>query len=195
MPKLGDAIFIGEKNYIEIQDDVDYRIAGVQSYGKGVVIRRTVKGSELTMKKYQVIKKNQLMWCKVDTKNGAFGLTHQEHVGALASTNMALADINESEYLPQYIETLFQLKPFHEWITKFSSGSTNRKYLTPKELMSKINLPDLDKDGQVSFQQRIIFFNNSNLFQELTHQQTLLKKLRQQILQEAIEAINLKLAY
>lgn len=61
MPVLGDAISITKKNYIEIQDDEEYRIAGVQSYGKGIVIRRVVKGSELTMKKYQLIEENQLM--------------------------------------------------------------------------------------------------------------------------------------
>jgi len=184
---LGDAISLDKKNYIDIQDDVEYRIAGVQSYGKGIVIRRTVKGSELTMKKYQVIKKNQLMWCKVDTKNGAFGITHDEHVGALASTNMALAEIQEDIYLPQFIETLFQLKPFHEWITKYSSGSTNRKYLTPKELMVKIEIPDLPRVGQNLFQNKINFLNSCGFYSEITSQQTLLKKLRQQILQEAIE--------
>ena len=100
---------------------------------------------------------------------------------------MALAEINEERYLPQFIETLFQLKPFYDWITKYSSGSTNRKYLTPKELMIKVEIPDLHHKEQVDFQDRINFFKSCGLFSRLTHQQTLLKKLRQQILQEAIE--------
>ena len=164
MELLGAAISLAEKNYIEIKDEGEYRIAGVQNYGKGIVIRRTVKGSELTMKKYQIIKKNHLMWCKVDTKNGAFGLTHDEHVGALASTNMALAKINEEKYLPQFIETLFQLKPFYDWITKYSSGSTNRKYLTPKELMAKVRIPDLSRAHQKTFQSKVDFMKSCGFF-------------------------------
>jgi type I restriction enzyme, S subunit len=171
----------------KIIDEEEYQIAGVQNYGRGVVIRRTVKGSGLTMKKYQVIDKNQLMWCKVDTKNGAFGLTHSDHKGALASTNMVLAKINEEKYLPRFIETLFKLKPFYEWITKYSSGSTNRKYLTPSELLERVEIPDLTKSQQIEFQERIDFLDSCGFFTELTHQQTLLDKLRQAILQEAIE--------
>lgn len=187
MAILGKAISLTKPNYIGIEDDKRYYIAGVQNYGKGVVIRREVMGFELTMKKYQVIKKNQLMWCKVDTKNGAFGITHEQHAGALASTNMMLATINEKQYLPRFIETLFRLKPFYDWITKYSSGSTNRKYLTPKELLEKVEIPDLTLSEQISFQKRVDFFEKNCFEIELTHQQELLKKLRQQILQEAIE--------
>lgn len=187
MAVLGKAISLSKANYIDIEDDKEYRIAGVQNYGKGVVIRRIVMGSELTMKKYQVIKKNQLMWCKVDTKNGAFGITHEHHVGALASTNMALATINEELYIPEFVEALFQLKPFYDWITKYSSGSTNRKYLIPKELLAKVEIPDLIINKQISFQKKVNFLKKSGFDTVLTHQQTLLKKLRQQILQEAIE--------
>ncbi|MCT7992741.1 restriction endonuclease subunit S [Laspinema olomoucense] len=187
MAVLGQAISLSTANYINIEDDKEYRIAGVQNYGKGVVIRRIVRGSELTMKKYQVINKNQLMWCKVDTKNGAFGVTNEQHIGALASTNMALATINDELYLPEFVEALFQLKPFYDWITKYSSGSTNRKYLTPKELLKKVEIPDLTIGEQISFQKKVNFLKQSGFDAELTHQQTLLKKLRQQILQEAIE--------
>jgi type I restriction enzyme S subunit len=184
---LGCAISMPKANYINIEDNKEYRIAGVKSYGKGVVIRRTVMGSSLTMKKYQVIKENQLMWCKVDTKNGAFGITHKEHVGALASTNMALGTINGEIYVPEFIEALFQLKPFYDWITKYSSGSTNRKYLTPKDLLAKVEIPNLAINEQIAFQRKVDFLKQSGFDAELTHQQTLLKNLRKQILQEAIE--------
>ena len=180
MAQLKEAISIHKKkNYISIEDDKIYKIAGVQCYGKGIVIRRTVRGSELTMKKYQIIKENQLMWCKVDTKNGAFGITHKEHVGALASTNMALANIDENRYLPQFIETLFQLKPFYDWITKYSSGSTNRKYLTPNELMEKVTIPNFSIHEQTIFQKKVSNLKYSGLFETLANQQSLLKKLRQ----------------
>ena len=56
--KLGEFLKIDTQK-IAIDDAEEYKISGVQSYGKGVVIRRTVLGKELTMKQYQVIKENQ----------------------------------------------------------------------------------------------------------------------------------------
>jgi type I restriction enzyme S subunit len=187
MALLGDAIQIRKNNLINVKDDTGYLIAGIQNYGKGVVIRRTVKGSELTMKKYQIIEENQLMWCKVDTKNGAFGVTKKEHIGALASTNMCLADINKEKYLPVFIETLFAINPFHEWITKYSLGSTNRKYLTPIQLIERVEIPDLSIEQQKNFLLKVSVLNESGLVIENQNQSTYLTKLRQAILQDAIE--------
>ena len=106
--KLGLAIKMGQSKTINIDDSKEYVIAGVQSYGKGVINRRTELGKNLKMKKYQVIEKNYLMWCKVDTKNGAFGITMKEHVGSLASTNMALAKIDTDKFNPHFLERLFR---------------------------------------------------------------------------------------
>lgn len=188
MPRyLGDVLTLKFKNTIDIEDSVSYKIAGVQNYGQGIVIRREVQGKELTMKKYQVIEKNQLMWCKVDTKNGAFGITHEGHIGSLASTNMALATINEGQIIPEFLEILFKIPQFHEHITKYSSGSTNRKYLTPKQLFEVIKIPDLSIDEQQLLIDRVHSVKYSGLFEEIHNQQNLLTKLKQSILQEAIE--------
>ncbi|MDQ8180997.1 restriction endonuclease subunit S [Pelagicoccus sp. SDUM812005] len=185
--KLGDAIKLRNKNTIEIEDEKSYEISGVQNYGKGVVVRRRVLGQELTMRTYQVIESNQLMWCKVDTKNGAFGVTHSTHAGTLASGNMALADINLEKVDPTYLETLFRIPAFADYITKLSSGTTNRKYLTPKNLLNQVELPDLDLAGQQGFVEKLRTIEELGMDQEIDHQRSLLKKLKQAILQEAIQ--------
>jgi type I restriction enzyme S subunit len=185
--KLGDIITLRKGNTIEIQNSETYRISGVQNYGKGVVVRREVKGAELTMRQYQVIEPNQLMWCKVDTKNGAFGITHSEHTGALASPNMALADINLERADPSFLETLFRVQSFADYITHLSSGTTNRKYLTPRELLRQVTLPDWGPDQQRAFVSKLRKIEECGLAHEITHQQSLLAKLKQAILQEAIQ--------
>ena len=184
---LGDILVLRKGNSIEIQDAETYRISGIQNCGKGVVVRREVKGSELTMRQYQVIEPNQLMWCKVDTKNGAFGVTHPEHAGTLASPNMALADINLEKADPKFLETLFRVPSFADYITKLSSGTTNRKYLTPPELLRLVSLPDWDTKQQRAFVHKLRQIEDYGLAKEITHQETLLTKLQQAILQEAIQ--------
>ncbi len=184
--KLGDFLSLNTQK-IAIDDAEEYKISGVQSYGKGVVIRRTVFGKELNMKQYQVVKENQLMWCKVDTKSGAFGVTKDAHVGTLASTNMALANIDTTKVLPDFLESIFRIKHFHESITKASFGSTNRKYLTPKQLFENIAIPKLSIEKQKLFLKKLASLENSELNREISNQQTYLTKLRLAILQEAIE--------
>ena len=120
--KLGECLILNKTSKIKISDNKKYLISGVQNYGQGIIIRREVFGYELTMKTYQSISKNQLMWCIVDTKNGAFGLTKKEHVNTLASTNMALADIDTTKIDAEFLEILFRQKSFADYITKLSSG-------------------------------------------------------------------------
>jgi type I restriction enzyme S subunit len=185
--KLGDVLKLNKSSLIDIKDNQTYEISGVQNYGQGIVIRRKVLGSELNMKKYQSISKNQLMWCKVDTKNGAFGLTHDEHIGSLASTNMALADINTNRVNPEFLEVLFRQKAFADYITKYSSGTTNRKYLTPKQLFEKIELPNLNLVEQQEFIAKLERIEKIDVESEIQIQKQLLTKLKQCILQEAIQ--------
>ena len=127
------------------------------------------------------------MWCKVDTKNGAFGLTHDIHIGSLASTNMALADIDTNLINPEFLEVLFRQKAFADYITKFSSGTTNRKYLTPKQLFEKVELPDLNLSEQLNFIKKLKKIEGIGIELKLKNQKQLLSKLRQSILQEAIQ--------
>ncbi len=185
--KLGKYLSIDKDRLINIEPDTTYTIAGVQNYGKGVLNKRVVKGFDLTMKKYQVIKPNQLMWCKVDTKNGAFGITTDEHEGSLASTNMCLANINTFYLNPDFLQLLFTNQWFYNSITEKSTGTTNRQYLTPQQLFEQVEIPDFDIFEQEEFLIRYRSLKDSGIFEELDQQQTYLQLLRQTILQEAVQ--------
>lgn len=182
-----DFLNINNSTYLEIQSDKRYVIAGVQNYGKGILNKREVYGRDLTMKKYQVIEENCLMWCKVDTKNGAFGVTRKEHIGSLASTNMCLAKIDIVKVLPDFLQALFTLEKFYNSITEKSTGTTNRQYLTPKQLLELIEIPELNIEEQKTFLKRFYSLKNGGLFQEIDQQQSYLQLLRQTILQEAVQ--------
>jgi type I restriction enzyme S subunit len=190
--KLGEALKMGLSKSIEIDDFSEYTIAGVQSYGKGVINRRNELGKNLNMKKYQVIEPNYLMWCKVDTKNGAFGITKEEHRGSLASTNMALAKIDIEKFNPSFLEKLFSFDFFHKNITHLSSGSTNRKYLTPKQLFEIVEIPAMSKSEQDEFISLVNKLESINLNSEIAHQLSLIKQMRQAFLREAMQGKLLK---
>ena len=136
---------------INIEDEKVYKIIGVRSYGKGAYINREVQGQSLNMKKYQLVEPNLLLWCKVDTKNGAFGIVTENLVPSYASSNMALAKINNNLIANDYLQLLFTCPQFHKYLDLFVSGTTNRKYIKIDELLTKIKipLPSLEKQKEI----------------------------------------------
>lgn len=142
-PKVLMGFFLSKSqpDIINIKDEDRYKIIGVRSYGKGAFINREVIGQQLTMKKYQLTKANQLIWCKVDTKNGAFGIVNNELANSYASSNMCLVDIDNSKILNQYLQLLFTSQNFQRYLDSFVSGTTNRKYIKLDELLNSIEVP------------------------------------------------------
>jgi len=136
---------------IKIEDTKEYKILGARSYGKGVFINRTVKGNTLKMRTYQLAKENHLFWCKVDTKNGAFGIVTKDLADGVASSNMTFAEIETSKANPEFVQLLFRSKRVNKYMDGYVTGTTNRKYIKPNQLRDeiKIVLPSLREQNQI----------------------------------------------
>ena len=136
---------------IKIEDSGEYKILGARSYGKGVFVNRIVKGSTLKMRTYQQAKENHLFWCKVDTKNGAFGIITEDLADGVGSSNMTFAKIETDKANPEYIQLLFKSKKVNEYMDGYVSGTTNRKYIKPDQLRDeiKISLPFLKEQNRI----------------------------------------------
>jgi type I restriction enzyme, S subunit len=126
---------------VKIEDEKEYKILGVRSYGKGVFANRTVLGKTLKMREYQQAKANHLFWCKVDTKNGAFGVITDELADGVASSNMTFAEIDTSKINVDFLQLLFTCKGVMQYLDGFVTGTTNRKYIRPDQLISEIKIP------------------------------------------------------
>jgi type I restriction enzyme, S subunit len=131
----------GNIEKVDIKDDKTYKILGVRSYGLGAYLNREVLGSTLKMKKYQKAKKDHLFWCKVDTKNGAFGIITDELEDGLGSSNMTFAELNSKEINVNYLQLFFQSKKFNAYMDNQVVGTTNRKYIKFNDLLNEIQIP------------------------------------------------------
>lgn len=148
--RLGDFLSVNENNLVRIEPTSSYLIAGVQNEGKGVLNKREVLGADLVMSYYKIVKPNQLLWCKVDTRRGAFGITKEENDNSFVSTNMHLADIDLNKANPQFITYLFQRKALHKIIEDLSQGSTNRRYAKKEQIFAiEIPLPSLPEQQRI----------------------------------------------
>ena len=153
----------GNIEKVDIKDDETYKILGVRSYGLGAYLNREVLGSTLKMKKYQKAKKDHLFWCKVDTKNGAFGIITDELEDGLGSSNMTFAELNTKKIDVNYLQLFFQSKKFNAYMDNQVVGTTNRKYIKFNDLLReiKIPLPKLDIQEQIveNYQSKIKLAN------------------------------------
>jgi type I restriction enzyme M protein len=80
-------------------------------------------------------KRNHLFWCKVDTKNGAFGVVKEYQDNCIFTSNMSMLEIDENKIIPYFFEILFRNKKVQEYFDNYISGSTNRKYVKIDELL------------------------------------------------------------
>lgn len=126
---------------VRIADNEEYKILGVRSYGYGAYQNRISRGKDLKMKVYQQAKVNHLFWCKVDTKNGAFGIITEELAVGLGSSNMAFAELDLTKINVNYLQLLFKSKILHSYMDNMVTGTTNRKYIKFSDLLSNVKIP------------------------------------------------------
>ncbi len=126
---------------VKIEDKVEYKILGVRSYGKGAYVNRVVMGKSLKMREYQQAKSDHLFWCKVDTKNGAFGIITKDLADGVASSNMTFAEIDTQKVDRKFLQILFTNKGVMQYLDSFVTGTTNRKYIRPDQLLNEIKIP------------------------------------------------------
>jgi type I restriction enzyme M protein len=122
---------------IKIDDALDYKELGIKSYGAGFIHKQIRKGYELTKSMgYFKVKENCLIWCKVDTKNGAFAVSSKYEEDYIITSNFTMHEINTDLIEPYFLQILFKNKSIQEYFDNYISGSTNRKYVKIDELMN-----------------------------------------------------------
>ncbi|ARM82439.1 restriction endonuclease subunit S [Marinobacter salarius] len=111
---------------------------------------------------------------------------YQEGKFALGSILVALTSKDDSRLDIQFLHLyLSQLKD--QVLVPLMSGAANVALSIKKIQNIEIPLPSIGRQREIVERFKSIVAEEDELKSELTHQQTLLKKLRQQILQEAIE--------
>lgn len=87
------------------------------------------------------------------------------------------------DYFKRFLKSALFIKLLQEQVKGGIKTEIKPKHILPLE----IDLPDINEQRKIVDHFKSIETEDEELKAELTHQQTLLKKLRQQILQEAIE--------
>lgn len=172
---------------IDLNPEQQYKLVTIKMNHKGVVLREEKLAANIKSKMY-VVKEGDFILSGIDARNGAFGIVPKELDGAIVTNDFWYFSLDESIVGKQLFLELTSTQWFDEICRKGSDGTTQRIRLQKNKFFNQeIHLPPMEEQGAFISSFVSSKKNNYNLKTELTHQQTLLKKLRQQILQEAIE--------
>lgn len=149
-------------------------------------MRDVVKGLQLKTKNQQICKKDDFLVAEIDAKVGGFGIVPKEIAGAIVSSHYFLFDIDEFKLDREFLGFFLKTPEFQNQIV--ARGSTNYAAIRPQHVLEiNIFLPNIEEQKRIVS----ILENISDGVEEAKalqeEQSRLLSKLRQAILQEAVQ--------
>ncbi len=185
--KIGDFLK-RSKIPIDIEDHVEYKRVTIRINHNGVSLRDQEKGRLIGTKKQFVLKAGQFIVSKIDARYGAFGIAPIEVDGAIITGNFWAYNVDHAKVNIEWLNQFTNSPDFYDICERASSGITHRKYLDESFFLNyEIDLPDVKDQLRIIEEVKVKKGSFAKLTTELTHQQTLVKQLRQQLLQEAVQ--------
>ncbi|SEB02315.1 restriction endonuclease subunit S [Rubrimonas cliftonensis] len=149
MVALGE-VLRPNQNWIEIEPDTAYQQVTVKLWGKGVVQRAVVEGSDIAASTQVRIKAGQFIASRIDARHGAFGLVPDCLDGAVVSGDFPCFDVDEDRLIAGYLHWISRTDEFVALARAGSEGSTNRVRLKERRfLLQEIPLPPLEEQRRI----------------------------------------------
>ena len=149
MVALGE-VLLPHADWVNLDPDADYTQVTVKLWGRGVVERATVKGSDIAASSQVRIKAGQFIVSRIDARHGAFGLVPSELDGAVVSGDFPCFDVDEKRMMPGYLAWVSRTPEFVALARAGSEGSTNRVRLKERRFLQQVvPLPPLAEQARI----------------------------------------------
>jgi type I restriction enzyme, S subunit len=143
--KLGEVLTKSDE-WIDLVADKTYREVTVRLWGKGIVQRREVTGSEIASSRRLAVRRNQFLISRIDARNGAIGIVPEDLDGAVVTNDFPAFFFDPKRVDPSYLNWVSKTGDFVELCKAASEGTTNRVRLKEERfLASEIHLPSLSE--------------------------------------------------
>lgn len=141
--RLGDCL---KKSVLieRLDPEREYKEVTVRIWGKGLTLRRVVRGAEIAADRRTVVRTGQLLLSRIDARHGAFGIVPSSLDGAVVSNDFPAFDIDATAIDPSFLAWLTKTKSFVTACARASEGTTNRVRLKEQALLDvPLRLPGL----------------------------------------------------
>ncbi len=172
-----------------LQNDIEYKQVTISKYD-GVTFRGTKLGKEIGRKRqFQIdLKKypNTLMFVRQGVQDGSIGIAPLEVDGCIATENMPMFKVEGINV--EYLKFILKSPYFYDELKKIQTTGSAQKSIHEREILEiKIPFPELENQAELvellSSKKNI----SIEILNNLNYQLKLVKKLRQQFLQDAVQ--------
>ena len=180
--KIGEFLFAREGKYKPNSEIIAglKRIDKIDFSGNFHIVTKLSKTDMI------LVRPGDLVISGINVAKGAMGIYHgDEDVAATIHYSSYTFDTSkiDLEYFKRFLKSAEFIRLLKEQVKGGIKTEIKPKHLLPLE----INLPNITEQKRILKHFQNIETEDAELKEQITHQQSLLKKLRQQILQEAIE--------
>lgn len=139
------------QDWVRPKADQTYKQVTVRLWGKGLILRAEVSGSQISATRQLRARTGQFLLSRIDARHGACGLVPVSLHGALVSNDFPCFDIDSRIIHPAYFAWYARTETFIALCGRASEGSTNRIRLKEDEfLRMPIDLPSLVEQRQIA---------------------------------------------
>ncbi len=180
--KIGEFLFEREGKY-KPRDEVFIGLSRIEKIDFNGNFHIGNKKSNTNM---ILIKPGDLVISGINVAKGAMGI-YSGSTDVTATIHYSSYTFNENKINVEYFKRFLKSSAFIDLLKEQIRGGIKTE-IKPKHILPlEIQLPDISEQGKIVSHFKSIESEDDDLKNEISHQQTLLKKLRQAILQEAIE--------
>lgn len=146
---LGELLTQVQDN-VTIADDTLYKQVTVRLHNKGLVLRQEVPGREIKTKRQYRVRTGQLVYSRIDARNGAIGFVPSTLDNAVVSNDFPVFDVQAEKIDPQFLRYYSSTETFLAECQAASAGTTNRRRLKEAQFLRiPVPLPSLDEQRRV----------------------------------------------
>ena len=136
----------------QLESDVYYQQVTLKLNGNGLEKRRKgfKKGADIRTREQHFLRVGQLVFSKIDARNGAFALVSDDFDGAIVTKDFPTYLIDEQRVMPLYLLLLLLSEPFLQLVGRCSKGTTKRQRVDVDMLMNQqIPVPSLAEQDTI----------------------------------------------
>lgn len=145
--RLGE-VLRHRKEFVLIDDPVEYARPRVRLHAQGIVLRDRVPGALIKTKRQQVCRPGELLVAEIDAKAGGFGIVPTELEGSIVSSHYFLYQVLDSRLDVRFLDFYVRTSGFMEQVQ--AQGTTNYAAIRPSDVLNyDIPLPPIAEQRRI----------------------------------------------
>ncbi|MGW5325751.1 restriction endonuclease subunit S [Streptomyces sp. NPDC004014] len=146
---LGSALRV-DQDLVDVSPDEKYAVTGIYSFGKGLIKRPVIQGSETAYPRFARLRKGQVVMSKLNAWEGALAVVDESFSGTYVSPEYPVFSVNTETADPEYIGHLLAWPELWSRLTPRGS-MVRRKRTTPATLLAtEVPLPSLPEQRRIA---------------------------------------------